>query len=103
MRQTPHGWVRRLWVHAGDQRDLAGDLWVDRDPTYKPPVGTVLSFITSAGVSSPDDAFDKVVSPKYGTRKKILPLYGVNRVRYGSSASAKPIATRAAECNYLHL
>lgn len=68
-------------VRAAGPRDLAGELWVERDPAYKPPVGTVLNFITSAGASSADDAFDKVVSPKYGTRKKIRPVYGVNRVR----------------------
>jgi hypothetical protein len=68
-------------VRAAGPRDLAGALWIDRDPAYKPPVGTVLNFITSAGAKSADDAFDKVGSPRYGTTRKIQPTYDTNHVR----------------------
>jgi hypothetical protein len=68
-------------VRAAGPRDLAGALWIDRDPAYKPPVGTVLNFITSAGAKSADDAFDKVGSPRYGTTRRIQPTYDANHVR----------------------
>jgi hypothetical protein len=68
-------------VRAAGPRDLAGALWIDRDPAYKPPVGTVLNFITSAGAKSADDAFDKVSSPRYGTTRKLQPTYDTNHVR----------------------
>ena len=68
-------------ISAAGPRDLAGKLVVDRDPAYKPPVGTVLNLITSDGRRDVDDAFDKVVSPKYGTTRKLRVDYGVNRVR----------------------
>jgi hypothetical protein len=73
---TGHGRVR-----AAGPRDLAGGLWVDRDPGYKPPIGTVLSFITSAGAKSADDAFDSVSSPRYGTHKQLRVAYDTNHVR----------------------
>ena len=68
-------------VRAAGPRDLAGKLVVERDPAYKPPVGTVLNFITSVGAKSDDDAFDKVVSSRYGTTRKIQPSYDTNHVR----------------------
>jgi hypothetical protein len=68
-------------VRATGPRDLAGELWIDRDPAYKPPVGTVLNFITSDGAKTADDAFDSVVSPRYGTTRKIQPTYDTNHVR----------------------
>ena len=68
-------------VRAAGVRDLAGKLVIERDPAYKPPVGTVLNLITSDGRRDVDDAFDKVVSPKYGTTRRLRVDYGVNRVR----------------------
>jgi hypothetical protein len=68
-------------VRAAGLRDLAGTLVVERDPAYKPPVGTILNFITSAGAKGAGDTFDSVRSPRYGTTRKILPVYDTNRVR----------------------
>lgn len=67
-------------VRAGGLRDLAGNLWVQRDPAYAPGIGTVRSFLTSDGARGTADAFDKVVSPVYGTRRLRVD-YDVNRVR----------------------
>ncbi|HET7195392.1 MAG TPA: hypothetical protein VFI99_10440 [Nocardioides sp.] len=70
-----HGQVR-----ASGPRNLAGTLEVGRDPAYRPPVDTVLRFITSNGRVGRDDAFDKVISPPYGVRK-LRVNYGEDRVR----------------------
>lgn len=67
-------------IRAEGPRDLAGRLEVRRDPAYEPPVGTVLNFITSDGAKGADDAFESVVSPKYGSRK-VRVDYGVDKVR----------------------
>ncbi len=67
-------------VRAEGRRDLAGELVVRRDPTYRPPVGTVLSFLTSDGRASRDDEFDTVTSPRYDARK-LRVLYKRNHVR----------------------
>jgi hypothetical protein len=66
-------------VRAEGRRDLAGELVVQRDPEYTPPVDTVLTFLTSNGRVDPDDTFDNVVSPRYGTRKLRVD-YGVDKV-----------------------
>jgi hypothetical protein len=73
--------VGRGQVRAAGPRDLAGKLVVERDPTYKPPVGTLLNFITSDGAKSANDAFDSVTSPRYGTHKQLRPTYDTNHVR----------------------
>ncbi len=67
-------------VRAEGRRDLAGGLVVDREPSYTPPVDTILTFLTSNGRVDPHDAFDGVVSPKYGSRK-LRVLYEPDRVR----------------------
>jgi hypothetical protein len=67
-------------VRAEGRRDLAGELVVQRDPTYTPPVDTVLTVLKSSGRVDADDAFDTVVSPTYGSRK-LRVAYQVNRVR----------------------
>jgi hypothetical protein len=67
-------------VRAEGRRNLAGELVIQRDPTYTPPVGTVMTFLSSNGRVEPDDAFDRVVSPKYGKRK-LRPLYELDHVR----------------------
>jgi hypothetical protein len=72
--------ARRGRVRAAGPRDLAGGLWVERDPAYEPPVGTVLNVITSNGRVTADDAFDRVRSPRYDTRK-LRVAYGTNHVR----------------------
>ena len=70
-------------VRAEGRRNLAGELVVQRDPAYTPPVGTVLNFITSNGREDADDKFDRVVSPPYGTNgaRKLRVAYEPNRVR----------------------
>jgi hypothetical protein len=73
--------VGRGQVRAAGPRDLAGKLVVERDPAYKPPVGTLLNFITSDGAKSANDAFDSVTSPRYGTHKQLRPAYDTNHVR----------------------
>ena len=70
-------------VRAAGQRDLAGKLWIDRDPAYKPPRGTVLSFISSNGREDVGDEFDRVVSPPFGADdgRKFRVDYGRDHVR----------------------
>ena len=67
-------------VRAEGRRDLAGELVVQRDPSYEPSVDTVLTFLVSNGRAEPDDAFDSVVSPKFGSRKFRV-LYELDHVR----------------------
>jgi hypothetical protein len=67
-------------VHAAGPRDLAGKLWVQRDQAYEPPAGTVLDFITSNGAKTADDAFDTVMSPRYGS-SKLRVTYGPDHVQ----------------------
>jgi hypothetical protein len=67
-------------VRAEGRRDLAGELVIQRDPAYLPPVDTVLTFLASNGRADPDDAFDSVVSPKFESRK-LRVLYELDHVR----------------------
>lgn len=67
-------------VRAEGRRDLAGELVVQRDPSYEPSVDTVLTFLASNGRAEPDDAFDSVVSPKFGSRKFRV-LYELDHLR----------------------
>ena len=67
-------------VRAEGRRDLAGELVVQRDPSYEPSVDTVLTFLASNGRAEPDDAFDSVVSPKFRSRKFRV-LYELDHLR----------------------
>lgn len=67
-------------IRAAGRRDLGGQLVVQRDPTYTPPVGTFLTVLKSGGRVDADDAFDAVISPRYGSLK-LRVAYQVNRVR----------------------
>ena len=67
-------------VRAEGRRDLAGAVVVDREPTYTPTVDTLLTFLTSNGRVGPDDEFDDVVSPRFGSRK-LRVVYERDRVR----------------------
>jgi hypothetical protein len=89
-RQLTTGWLGisvdaagRGRVRAAGPRDLAGGLWVRPAEGYKPPVGTVLNFITSNGREGVGDEFDRVDSPTYGANgmRQIRVDYGVDNVR----------------------
>jgi hypothetical protein len=56
-------------VRVEGRRDLAGDLKVQRDLAYTPPVDTVLTLLTSNGRVDPDDGFDRVFSSSFDSRR----------------------------------
>ena len=67
-------------VRAEGRRDLAGDLVIDRDPSFRPPLDSGWTLLASNGRVTPDDRFDDVLSPVFGSRR-IWPHYDLNRVR----------------------